>query len=157
MTSHATTVSDQWPLEEAALGRDVVLGWVDNQSRTTRDVEGADIEHTFLLSERVPAPSDALVRDGRKIVDLVMSTYADDLQQRFLREVAYAAAEAVAQNDLWLIAGVLQGWEADAEISQDRELAASVNEALSDYRAGDKGRPWEEVAGELGLDGGSDM
>jgi hypothetical protein len=155
MNSDAATVSDEWPVQHAAVGRDIVLGSGHSASSVARDAGGADTRNTFVCAKQVPVPRHALVRYGREIVDFIMVASPDDLQQRFLRDVAYAAAEAVATNDLWPVAELLQGWEADAEISQDQELAASVNEAIGQYRAGDKGRPWEEVARELGIDGES--
>ncbi len=100
-------------------------------------------------------PKDATGRQGQELVEFILRLSPSPLRERFLVEVAYAAANAVAENDLWLIADVLRGWEADAEISASPEFAAQVNESLAGYRAGDKGRPWDEIARELGLGGGS--
>jgi hypothetical protein len=103
----------------------------------------------------LPLPREATERRGRNLVAFILRATPSELHQSFLLEVAYAAANAVAQNDLWLVAEVLQGWEADAEISATPQVAGQVNEALAEYHAGDKGRPWDEVARDLGLGGAS--
>jgi len=150
------TASNAWSLPRRDKGREVLFPpGEDHEARgiLSASVGAADRTDTMFLVGALPRPCKAISRPASQLVDFVLRVCEPELQYRFLVEVVYAAAEAVAQNDLWIVAEVLQGWEADAEISAYPEFAAQVGEALSEYQAGDKGRPWDEIARELGLSG----
>jgi len=76
------------------------------------------------------------VRHGRELADYVLDLLSSANREQFLHDVLYAACESLEKLDWWPLAETMNGWEATAEVDEDAEFAAAVDEAIAEYRAG---------------------
>jgi len=77
------------------------------------------------------------VRHGRHLADYILRLLPESDHEVFLREVLYAACEALKRLDWWPLAETMNGWEATAEVEENPQLAEELDEAIAAYRADD--------------------
>jgi hypothetical protein len=75
------------------------------------------------------------VRHGRHLADYILRLLPESDREVFLREVLYAACEALEKLDWWPLAETMNGWEATAEVEENPQFAKELDEAIAAYRA----------------------